>query len=562
MKKSYFHGIITVITLAVFFGVVSVTHANVDNAVPLDQNMNVNLEAVPVKKIDLQFVQKTITSDSALFSINLKALANTSSVMVISIKDPSNKEIAHDVIFSKNIFSAGQSVPLPPKTFSGLKPATTYTMQISDTSQGLSDVVFYQKLSFETLPPPPPETTETKDVQKASFSIIPNDPVIDRMPAPVPPTATTTESYSATFSGKFTSTLNMRTNLQLWFGPTEKSLAIRGTLFANAVIPKDVEQSYTLTIPDLRPNTTYWYKIYESTKNFDAQGLKSFTTPLDGTALESTAPVADQKAAISVNMDPSPVFKENKKADGSIGSVDVTISGKVITTLNTKVGLSILMGEDSTSLFKTANMLLPEKLIFKGVEKKFSQTLIRLKPGTKYYYKVQETSKDFFVTPQVLSFTTPGTSLATFDPDAAGALIDYDFNTNIGEPTGDGSAEITAPSVLVPCGKRADDLDNDPKTVDPDQNCKFEHLMILFGRIIDYLLVLLAPLTVLVAIYTGVQMILHRGMPAELTKYKDNLIRIGWGVAVMLLAWTIIATLLKSFVDPGSMRFILLDLLG
>jgi predicted small integral membrane protein len=115
---------------------------------------------------------------------------------------------------------------------------------------------------------------------------------------------------------------------------------------------------------------------------------------------------------------------------------------------------------------------------------------------------------------------------------------------------------------LVPCGKRADDLDNDPKTVDPDQNCKFEHLMILFGRIIDYLLVLLVPLTVLVAIYTGVQMILHRQIPAELMKYKDNLIRIGWGVAVMLLAWTIIATLLKTFVDPGSMRFILLDLLG
>jgi hypothetical protein len=221
------------------------------------------------------------------------------------------------------------------------------------------------------------------------------------------------------------------------------------------------------------------------------------------------------------------------------------------------------MGEDSTSLFKTANMLLPEKLIYKGVEKTFSQNLIRLKPGTKYYYKIQETSKNFFVTPQVLSFITPGDPLVAFDPDnTTGALIDYEFPKYIGEPTGDGSAEITAPSVLVPCGKRADDLDNNPETVDPDQNCKFEHLMILFGRIIDYLLVLLVPLTVLVAIYTGVQMILHRGMPQELMKYKDNLIRIGWGVAVMLLAWTIIATLLKSFVDPGSMRFILLDLLG
>lgn len=558
MKKSYFLGVMLscIIGIGSLLGSFHRVNADVDTAVPLDQKINIDLDAVPVKKINLQFTEKVITYNSAQFSILLNGISTSSSVMVISIKDPNNIEIAHDVIFSKNIVSAGERIPLPPKAFSNLKPATTYTVQISDTSQGLSDIVFYQKLSFTTLPPPPIESTEPKDVQITSFSLTADEPAIDRAPG------TTTESYTTTFSGKFKSTLNMRTNLQLWLGFTEKSLSVRGTLFKNAIIPKDTEQSYTLKLSDLRPNTTYWYKIYESTKNFDAQGLKSFTTPLDGTALESTAPVADQKAAISVNMDPSPVFKENKKADGSIGSVDVTISGKVITTLNTKVGLSILMGEDSTSLFKTANMLLPEKLIFKGVEKKFSQTLIRLKPGTKYYYKVQETSKDFFVTPQVLSFTTPGTSLATFDPDAAGALIDYDFNTNIGEPTGDGSAEITAPSVLVPCGKRADDLDNDPKTVDPDQNCKFEHLMILFGRIIDYLLVLLAPLTVLVAIYTGVQMILHRGMPAELTKYKDNLIRIGWGVAVMLLAWTIIATLLKSFVDPGSMRFILLDLLG
>jgi predicted small integral membrane protein len=83
----------------------------------------------------------------------------------------------------------------------------------------------------------------------------------------------------------------------------------------------------------------------------------------------------------------------------------------------------------------------------------------------------------------------------------------------------------------------------------------------LIPRVIDYMLILLVPLTVMVCIYTGVQMIIHRGIPAELMKYKDNLKRIGIGVALMLLAWTIIATLLKTLVNPSMSGFILLDLL-
>jgi hypothetical protein len=364
------------------------------------------------------------------------------------------------------------------------------------------------------------------------------------------------ENYKATFTGKFTSTLNMRTNLQLFLGEKQSDMVVRGTLFKNSVVPKDTEQSYSFEIYNLKPKTTYWYKIYESTKGFDAQGAKSFDTPLDGSALESTEDPSVQKAAISVTMD-APVFNEIKTKAGVTTSVDVTLSGKVVTTLNTRVGLVVWFGLSSNSIFKAGNVLLSQRLIFKGVDKKFSQTLHGLDPGTKYYYNVQETTKDFFTNANSLSFTTPGAAptTATFDPDAPGVFGDYEFNTNLGEPTGDGSSTITEPDVLVPCGKRSD------QTSEKDKNCKFEHLLELFTRIIDYMLVLLVPLTALVAIYTGVQMIIHRGMPAELTKYKDNLIRIGWGVAVMLLAWTIIATLLKTFVDPSMTGYILLDLL-
>jgi hypothetical protein len=552
MKKPYFLRLVATVAFmfVAFFGMNSIAHADVDVAVPLDQKINTNLDAVPSKKIDIQFTKSTITQNDAQFEISLTPTENTPTILVVTVLDPGNNKIIQEIVFSRTVLTRGDNRKITIRNFSNLKAGTTYTIQLTDTAQSSSSVIRYQKLSFTTAGDSPYETNEPKDVQQASFSIVPDDPVVTLE------TGGSNENYKATFTGKFTSTLNMRTNLQLFLGEKQSDMVVRGTLFKNSVVPKDTEQSYSFEIYNLKPKTTYWYKIYESTKGFDAQGAKSFDTPLDGSALESTEDPSVQKAAISVTMD-APVFNEIKTKAGVTTSVDVTLSGKVVTTLNTRVGLVVWFGLSSNSIFKAGNVLLSQRLIFKGVDKKFSQTLRGLQPGTKYYYNVQETTKDFFTNANSLSFTTPGAAptTATFDPDAPGVFGDYEFNTNLGEPTGDGSSTITEPDVLVPCGKRSD------QTSEKDKNCKFEHLLELFTRIIDYMLVLLVPLTALVAIYTGVQMIIHRGMPAELTKYKDNLIRIGWGVAVMLLAWTIIATLLKTFVDPSMTGYILLDLL-
>lgn len=565
MKKPYFLHIVAALLFSgsLFFGMGTVVHADINSAEPITQLMNTNLSAVPSEKVNIKIIKKTITDTSAQFDVQLDARVNTPTIVVITGWNPENKEIFKQVVWSRTMFTAGSKKIVSIDTFRNLIPGTTYTIQFSDTAQSTTGIVKYQKISFTTLGESPAETNEPVDVQKTSLTLTPDDPIIEiddqgntvQANNPTKPVGKN-ENYKVTFKGKFVSTLNLRTNMQLFLGTDQVKPPLVGTLFTNAVIPKNTEQNYELTIHSLKPNTTYYYKIYESTKEFDVLTIKSFTTPLDGSALESTAAPDVQKAAISVTLN-TPTFVENKRKDGTITAIDVTISGKILTTLNTRVGLELWLAP-TTSLFKAGNTLSPTVLIFKGVEKKFSQTVHSLQPGTKYYYQVKEITKDFFTTAQPMSFTTPGTVITTgtFDPNAPGIFTDYDFNTNLGEPTGDGSANITEPSVLVPCGKRAD------QNSEENKNCKFEHLMILFGRIIDYLLVLLVPLTVLVAIYTGVQMILHRQIPAELMKYKDNLIRIGWGVAVMLLAWTIIATLLKTFVDPGSMRFILLDLLG
>lgn len=551
MKKPYFLRVfIALFTAAVlFFGTQHIANADVDTAQSIDQTMNTDLAAAPNKKINIQFIDKKITENSAQFSISLRPIENTPTIIVVSVWDAGNNQIVKEPVFTRTVFTVGDFRKLLLRDFTNLKAGTVYTLQITDTAQSSTDTVRYQKISFTTLGKTPDETTEPIATQKASLTVTPTDPAVESA------TTGSNENYKVTFAGKFISTLNLRTNLQLYMGEQANNLSLRGTLFTNSVIPQNIEQTYSLTIPNLKPNTTYYYKIHESTKNFDPiADVKSFTTPLDGSALESTAPIADQKAAITITMD-TPIFNVRPTTVGS--TYDATFSGKVITTLNTRVGLAIWMGQDSTSIFKAGNVLLYESLIFKGVEKKFSQIIPGLQPGTKYYYKIQETSKNFFTTTQPLSFTTPGTAPVTNTSDPmVGALDQYTFPTDIGQPTGDVTANsVTESSPLVPCGKRSDQ--NNPDT----KNCRIQDLLTLVARVIDYLLVLLVPLTVLVAIYTGVQMVLHRGVPADLLKYKDNLIKIGWGVAVMLLAWTIIATLLKTFVDPGATRFILLDLL-
>lgn len=200
---------------------------------------------------------------------------------------------------------------------------------------------------------------------------------------------------------------------------------------------------------------------------------------------------------------------------------------------------------------------------------KYEYNLSDLNTGTTYYYEIRMRNIGTGKKIAGGTFTTSGTKTTNpivpqgqsgyvFNPDDPGLFGDYDFPTNIGEPIGPIGTDVivTDDEGLVPCGKRSD-------VGTPDENCNFGHVIELVGRIIDYLLILLVPLTVFVTIYTGVQMIIHRGVPAELMKYKENLKRIGIGVALMLLAWTIVGTIVQSVVDPATMSsFLLLDILG
>jgi hypothetical protein len=307
----------------------------------------------------------------------------------------------------------------------------------------------------------------------------------------------------------------------------------------------------------LTPGTTYYFQIKDTTNSVLYQRV-SFTTT--GTVPDPREyPASLDKLTLSL---PDPVT--TPMGNSPLGLYKATFSGTIKSSVNMRVGLDLYIGDTQGSLTKVFRSLLAPTSLVANQEKPFELTVSDLQPGTKYFFKVHESTKDFDITPHEFPFITGGTApvpSGPYDPNApgAGALIpNYTFPTNIGEPDGAGDDTTIKDNgePLVPCGKKSDQQD------EANKNCGFNHLIKLVANVFRFLLVMIFPLTVLACVYTGVQMILHRSMPAELEKYKDRLVKIVIGLAVMILAWVIVATVLRALVGPEAAQFIILDIFG
>lgn len=273
---------------------------------------------------------------------------------------------------------------------------------------------------------------------------------------------------------------------------------------------------------------------------------------------ETTLPIADQKNALTVNVAPP-----SGDAFVSLGNNEYSaqFKGTLSTTLNMYVGLDLYIGENPAVFERVYPTMFPRTLIMANSVHMIEFIKDKLQPGTTYYYKIKEKTKNFDAT-QVGQFTTPGVRPAPtqpvviqpFDPNAATGFINYEYPTQLGEPVGDIAAPVEDVPTLVPCGKLSD-----RGTV--DEYCNFGHLGILVGNVIRFMLAMLIPLTALACVYTGVQMIIHRTIPEELVKYKSRLLKIVVGLAIMLLAWTIVATVMKAILGPDVSKYLLLKIL-
>lgn len=322
-----------------------------------------------------------------------------------------------------------------------------------------------------------------------------------------------------------------------------------------------VGQTQTVQFPPsfsgLTPGTNYFFQIKDTVNNAVYQKVYFTTT---GAGPDNPLIVAQKadKGSLTVT---TTVPVSTAAGSNVNGVYNVKFSGVIKSVKDMNAGLDFYIGDSVDSLLR-AGTILPIKTLRSGSQESYTYTQTGLAAGTTYYYRIREVTGDFWAT-EALPFITGGAvstpvTLTPYDPNAvgAGALIpNYIFPTNIGEPTG----EIAAPIVddqkpLVPCGKRSD-------IGTKDERCTFRHIIILAGNVIRFLLILLIPITVLMCVSTGVQMILHRKVPEDLVKYKGRLLKVGGGLVLMLLAWTIVATILKSLLGDEASKYLLLKIL-
>ncbi len=312
------------------------------------------------------------------------------------------------------------------------------------------------------------------------------------------------------------------------------------------------------TLTNLRSGTKYFFQIKDTINNKLYQQV-SFTT--SGT-ITTPNPTPNTATINGVTVTVNNTVTTAATADIN-GKYDAKITGKVKTNSLMRLGLSLSFGDDVNS-FTGPVSIFPEQDLAANDIKTFEHTLHDLLPGTMYHFRIRESTRNLEIT-GTFNFMTGGAApvavLTPYDPNAGpGALLDYAFPTNLGEPTGNAPTVRTDVPTLVPCGKISDQLPLPDGSPNPDANCQFRHIAILVGNVIQFLLVMLIPLTVLACVYTGVQMILHRSIPADLIKYKDRLLKIGGGLVLMLLAFTIVATIMKAFLGDDASRYLLINI--
>ena len=114
---------------------------------------------------------------------------------------------------------------------------------------------------------------------------------------------------------------------------------------------------------------------------------------------------------------------------------------------------------------------------------------------------------------------------------------------DVSKESGQNTAQVL-PDGLVPCGRST----NDPNTPEPENApCTFCHFFVMLDRIIDWLIIVIAPIAALLFIVIGGFLILvSRGNPVMYQKGRNFIVWALIGVAVMLSAWVLVNTFLQT----------------
>lgn len=239
----------------------------------------------------------------------------------------------------------------------------------------------------------------------------------------------------------------------------------------------------------------------------------------------------------------------------TITNTDATLPVKISVVVEAQVNLSVYMAPQGQN--PSGGQTLVNEFIRPFVPKNTSIKFTGLTAGTTYVFTIKNESTGDHTAPLQFrttggtgttggSFGVVGTNIVNGIPTDVPALVDT----------------ISDKGIVPKCGRTGSDTD----TVGT-QMCGYKDLMQLIANVIQFGLIMIGPIVAILAMYAGAMIIWLGRLPdptseqmKTLKKYKAMLVRAAIGILIIVLAWTLIATILRELGVKSN--YILLDILS
>lgn len=265
-----------------------------------------------------------------------------------------------------------------------------------------------------------------------------------------------------------------------------------------------------------------------------------------------------------------------KTTVGTVETVDSFSYSKSPVVTNTTAGLSIIATKNNTNaivrLVGPEGSSIEQAVSFQATQAK-DVTFAGLTAGTTYEVAIKRANVALF--PLGAFKTTGGTSSVPGGSTSGTGTISGTSTTAVGtkllnegtcsdgiDNNGDGRIDYNGygdtqpdPVCLNPNSNESKDSVAAGSLVPCTDNCSFQDVFKLINNVINFVLtVLLAPIFVVMLMYTGYQYLTSRGNVNMHAKLKTRMIHLLGGLAIILCAWLLVKTFLSMLgVTTGNM---------
>jgi hypothetical protein len=393
----------------------------------------------------------------------------------------------------------------------------------------------------------------------------------------------TTTGYTANF--KMTTAPSAPTKLYAAIANVDTNTWVKRDIYLaevnqNSPVPMAFDVTFNFNDLGIQDNVKYVYYIggapteegvfYTTSKCFTTGGTvacNGTTTPPanNATVPATTTSNATVPAVVIPQTSVTTPTTTYQAPPMTFGGISITFprESQVITETSAEIhgivsALIIIPVELSFVSGKAGSPLGNEQALFSttlspGQNQPITMTFTGLSAGTSYYFVLK--NKQTNTMSRAIYFTTPGGATnerASF----AGQRIGGN-----GVPDSVVITDTISDKGIVPkCGRTA----GSGVPLGETEMCGYKHFLQLVSNVINYALIMLAPIIAVFIMYTGVMIIIYGkkqdptgAVMAKLKEYKERLGKIAVGILIILFAWIFIATILRELgVKPN---YILLD---